>query len=59
FDVIVLPASFRGLLRCKNASCVVHEERIAGLFLVEGRDPVTVRCEYCETSVTEEYFEFL
>ena len=54
-----MPVTFRGLIRCVNPSCIVHDERVPGLFQVEGRDPVSVHCEYCETSFAEEYFEFL
>jgi len=53
-----LPPSFRGLLRCPNPACIVHQERVPGAFAVESRDPVTVRCEYCERSIAEEQFEF-
>ncbi len=56
---LTLPVTFRGLIRCVNPSCIVHEERVPGLFRVEGNDPVGVRCEYCETSFAEEFFEFL
>ncbi len=56
---LTLPVTFRGLIRCVNPSCIVHDERVPGLFQVEGRDPVSVHCEYCETSFAEEYFEFL
>ena len=56
---LTLPVTFRGLIRCVNPSCIVHDERVPGLFQVEGRDPVSVRCEYCETSFAEEFFEFL
>ena len=52
------PVAFRGLIRCPNPNCIVHDERIAGSFVVEGRDPVTVRCDYCERSITVDQFEF-
>jgi len=53
------PASFRGLLRCPNAACIVHQERVPGAFRLEARDPIRVRCDYCERSVPEEQFDFV
>lgn len=52
------PIAFRGLVECPNPACIVHAERVPGSFVVEGRDPVTVRCEYCERSITADLFDF-
>jgi len=52
------PAAFRGLIRCTNPMCIVHEEGIPGSFVVEHEDPVIVRCEYCERSIRADQFEF-
>ena len=52
------PVTFRGLIKCPNPNCIVHAERIRGSFVVERYDPVTVRCEYCERSITADGFEF-
>ncbi|MGH7162847.1 MAG: aspartate carbamoyltransferase regulatory subunit [Planctomycetota bacterium] len=52
------PAAFRGLLKCPNAACIVHQEHVPGSFVVERREPVQVRCEYCERTLTEDEFEF-
>jgi aspartate carbamoyltransferase regulatory subunit len=53
-----LPVAFRGLITCPNPNCIVHDERMLGSFVVERHDPVTVRCEYCERSITADQFEF-
>jgi aspartate carbamoyltransferase regulatory subunit len=53
-----LPVAFRGLIKCGNPNCIVHKERVPGSFVVERHDPVTVRCDYCEHSITAEQFEF-
>jgi len=52
------PIAFRGLLKCTNPACIVHTERIPGAFVVENREPLTVRCDYCERSIPAEQFEF-
>lgn len=56
---LALPASFRGLLKCVNPACIVHQEKVPGAFTVERRDPFLVRCDYCERSFTEEQFDFV
>ena len=52
------PAAFKGLIKCPNPGCIVHEERVQGSFVVEQDDPVSVRCEYCERSIGADQFEF-
>jgi aspartate carbamoyltransferase regulatory subunit len=52
------PEKFRGLIKCPNPACIVHPENVAGSFVVQGRAPVTVHCEYCERVISEEQFEF-
>jgi len=52
------PASFRGLIQCPNPACIVHDEKVPGSFVVERHDPVTVRCEYCERSISADQFVF-
>jgi len=52
------PKRFRGLIRCVNPGCIVHGERMVGSFTVENDDPIRVRCDYCERSITADQFEF-
>jgi len=55
---LVPPLRFKGLIRCQNPACIVHEERVPGSFHVESSDPVMVRCEYCERSIALDEFSF-
>lgn len=52
------PTRFRGLIKCPNPACIVHTERVRGSFVVEQHDPLIVRCEYCERSISGDQFEF-
>lgn len=52
------PVAFRGLLKCTNPACIVHTERVPGAFVVENREPLVVRCDYCERSIPADQFEF-
>ena len=52
------PIAFRGLLKCTNPMCIVHSERVPGAFVVESREPLAVRCDYCERSIPADQFVF-
>lgn len=48
-----------GIVRCRNPACVSNHERIQTRFLVERRQPLRVRCGYCERAVSQEEVELL
>tara|TARA_Y100000310_G_C20695149_1_gene825142 strand:- start:744 stop:2192 length:1449 start_codon:yes stop_codon:yes gene_type:complete len=48
---IVLPSIIEDLIECQNTKCVSypdHNEFAPSKFYVENRDPLLVRCHYCE-----------
>ncbi|MEK6923862.1 MAG: aspartate carbamoyltransferase regulatory subunit, partial [Candidatus Micrarchaeota archaeon] len=45
------PAELNGLVKCPNARCITNREGKARL-LVEEREPLRVRCSYCEKVFT-------
>jgi len=45
---VTLPDEIRGLVRCTNPKCVSCHEPIVSRFTVVSREPVTLRCHYCE-----------
>lgn len=44
------PDRFENVARCSNPNCVTSHERWPTRFLVVGRQPLTVRCHFCERS---------
>jgi aspartate carbamoyltransferase regulatory subunit len=44
------PDRFEGVARCSNPNCITAHERWTTRFAVTARDPLTVRCCYCERS---------
>ena len=52
------PLRFRGLLTCPNHACITRSEEVRGSWLVVNRDPVAVRCEYCDRVVSSDFFRF-
>ena len=53
------PGSFRGMISCPNATCIVHVEGCPGSWSVARTDPVVVRCLYCDREVATADAEFL
>jgi aspartate carbamoyltransferase regulatory subunit len=47
---IPIPELFEGVARCANPNCVTNHERWPTRFSVVVRQPLTVRCHFCERS---------
>ncbi len=47
---VPMPDVFADIARCDNPNCVTNHERWATRMEVVVRDPLTVRCTYCERS---------
>lgn len=54
-----LPESVEGLIRCMNPACITQDPRVTGRFLVIGKEPLKLRCYFCERSLRENEVEFL
>lgn len=49
---VELPSELIGIVRCPNRNCITSSsERVASHFVVESRDPICLRCHYCESLV--------
>lgn len=54
-----IPDLLESVVRCLNPSCVSNHERIKSRFRVLRRDPLRLRCEYCERAIAGEDVELL
>lgn len=54
-----LPKRVDALVRCANPSCVTNKYEVPSIFQVLRRDPVRVRCYYCERTFKKEEIAFL
>ena len=45
---VVLPDEIDDLVKCTNPKCVTNHEPMHTRFTVVSREPVTLRCRYCE-----------
>jgi aspartate carbamoyltransferase regulatory subunit len=55
-----LPDEIVGVVRCQNPSCISNSsEPIKSRMLVKARNPVLLRCIYCEQPLTERIADYL
>jgi aspartate carbamoyltransferase regulatory subunit len=50
---VQLPDKVSGLVRCPNQNCVTNHEPIKTQFLVTQREPLRLRCGYCDREIHE------
>lgn len=48
---VVLPDTITGIVRCGNPKCISNNEPMATKFHVVSRQPVVIRCHYCNHTV--------
>jgi aspartate carbamoyltransferase regulatory subunit len=55
-----LPDAIIGVVRCQNPSCISNtQEPIKSRMLVKTKNPVVLRCFYCEQPITDRILEYL
>ena len=54
-----LPQVVEGLIRCVNPACITQDPRVKGRFHTVRKQPLTLRCYFCERSLREHEIEFL
>jgi len=52
--VLSLPDSFIGLVKCPNPKCITNNEPMKTRFETVSKEPVILKCLYCEREVQEE-----
>ncbi|GAB1452303.1 aspartate carbamoyltransferase regulatory subunit [Draconibacterium sp.] len=46
--VVETPDSISGIVKCFNPKCITNNERIKTSFRVVVKDPISLKCKYCE-----------
>jgi len=54
-----LPEVVEGMIRCVNPACITQDPRVKGRFLTVRKEPLKLRCYFCERSLREDEIEFL
>lgn len=51
---VTLPERAVGILRCGNPNCITHtREPVESVFLVKSREPLRLRCQYCDRELDD------
>jgi len=54
---VVLPNALENIIKCPNTNCITNSnEPMKTKFIVENREPVKIRCFYCEKVFNSEEF---
>ncbi len=56
---IELPDEIRGLVKCVNPKCISNNEPMMQRYHVVSKDPVLVKCHYCEREMSQEEIKLL
>lgn len=56
---VVLPDRIDRLVRCSNIGCITRHEAVPTRFITVSRQPIALRCHYCNWITPEEEIELL
>lgn len=54
-----LPDNIVGIVKCANPKCITNNEPMLTRFQVMSKDPITIRCHYCNHAVSGKDAEIL
>jgi aspartate carbamoyltransferase, regulatory subunit len=57
--VLTLPDHFTGIVKCPNPKCITNNEPMKTKFEVICKEPILLRCPYCEREIKEEDIHLL
>ena len=52
--VVEIPDSIKGIVKCFNPKCITNHEKIPTCFKVVAKDPLALKCKYCEKITAED-----
>ncbi len=52
---VSLPDEVMGYVKCMNPKCITNHEAITTRFFVTSKQPLALKCAYCEKVTTEEH----
>lgn len=50
--VVEIPDSITGIVRCFNPKCITNNEKVTTCFKVVSKEPIALKCKYCEKITT-------
>ena len=56
---VEVPDEVTGIVKCVNPKCITNNEQITTKFYLITRNPVTLKCHYCEKMIEQEQMTIL
>ena len=56
---VAVPNTFNKIIKCSNPSCITNNEEVMTKFYVIKKEPLKVKCHYCERSMEREEIELI
>ena len=56
---IVIPSQFEQIIRCPNPKCITAHEKTTSRFITVNKDPLKVKCYFCERTFDKENVKML
>ena len=57
--VVETPDTIKGIVKCFNPKCITNNETVTTSFKVVVKEPIALKCHYCEKITTEEQIRML
>jgi aspartate carbamoyltransferase regulatory subunit len=54
---VEIPNVIHGIIKCANTDCITNKEFVRTKFYVLGKDPLKLRCHYCERTMGKDDIE--
>jgi len=58
-QVVEVPESFEGIVKCVNPKCITNAEAVKTKFSVIDKQTVALKCHYCEKITDQEHMVYL
>ncbi|MEN8117936.1 MAG: aspartate carbamoyltransferase regulatory subunit [Bacteroidota bacterium] len=52
--IVETPETITGIVKCFNPKCITNNEKITTCFKVVAKDPLALKCRYCEKITSED-----
>ena len=56
---VTIPSTFNKIIKCSNPNCIINNEKVTTKFYVLDKDPLKVKCHYCERDMDREDISLL
>ena len=57
--VLNIPDRFTGIVKCPNPKCITNNEPMKTRFEVIKKEPIVLKCPYCEREIQQEDIQLL